>query len=619
MAEETITPSTARQFALIRLAIGAAQGLALYLLYRAGDARVWPGTNPYLFLPLAMVTVFVPLLVSQGLSIMRLKTLLLWALGAAAMLAIFGFYNRYRVWLPDVVESNTKTGILNANGPDGGVLIFSVAALFIAHALVAAGDAEKKWVAPYARYFEAAWKQGVQLALSIGFTGAFWLVLLLGAQLFKLIGLTFLQELIEHVWFSIPATTLAFAMAVHISDVRGNIVEGIRAIALALLSWLLPLLAVLAAGFLIALIFTGLKPLWATRNAASILLLAAAALVILVNAAFQDGDPARPVPKPMRLAGYVAGLILLPFVGIAAYAIYLRVAQYGWTGDRISAAAVTVVAFCYAGGYLAADIFALRKRDWRLMVERTNIASAMLAVAVIFALFSPIADPQRIAVGSQVAMLRSKAIAADKFDFAWLRFGGGRYGHDALVQLALSQDAAIAKKAETILRDKIDNYRNPYTGEAVPALRNQPTPDEIAEQIKVYPANYKLPADLLTQIKADGGISGIVPSCLTLKSVTCEMFPAELTGDTSDELIFVEGGNANLDDWSAQVLTRNSAHRWTVLGTLAGMHCRAALQALRSGQYHPVGPLAPPMSIDAGDTRLDVLPAARPSDACPAK
>ncbi len=101
------TDPVARQRALIRLAIGAAQGLALYLLYSAGDARVWPATNPYLFLPLGMVLVFVPLLVSQGLSVMRLKTLLIWAASAAAMLAIFGAYNRYRAWLPDVFDGGT--------------------------------------------------------------------------------------------------------------------------------------------------------------------------------------------------------------------------------------------------------------------------------------------------------------------------------------------------------------------------------------------------------------------------------------------------------------------------------------------------------------------------------
>lgn len=613
--EPNIEPASHRP-AIIRLAIGAVQGLALYLLYHAGDTRVWPATNPYLFLPMGMVLVFVPLLISQGLSVMRLKTLLIWAASAAVMLAIFGVYNRYRVWLPDIVESNAKTGILNANAPNGGVLIFAAAALFIAHALVAAGDAERKWIAPYARYFEAAWKQGVQLALSVGFTGAFWLVLFLGASLFKLIGLTFLQELIEEVWFAIPATTLAFAMAVHIADVRGNIVEGIRSIALALLSWLLPLMALLAAGFLIALIFTGLDPLWKTRNAASILLLTSAALVILTNAAFQDGDAARAVPKPMKLAGYVVGFILLPFVVIAGYAISLRVAQYGWTGDRITAAAVTVVALCYAGGYLAADIFALRKTDWRLIVERTNIASAVLSVAVIIALFSPIADPQRIAVNSQVARLESGAVTPEKFDFRWLRLTGGRFGHDALSRLAASRNAAIALKAGPVLHAKMDSFAGMF-GPAISILTDQVTPQEIASQLKFYPAGRQLPQTFLTQAWVADGIHPL-PPCLMRVGESCEVFPVELTGDTSDELVFVWKGDLT---WRGSVMGLKDG-QWSVTATLSGSDgpiCYAAVEALRAGQYHPVAPTASPfMSIDAAASRLDVWPITK-TLACPAK
>jgi hypothetical protein len=98
---------------------------------------------------------------------------------------------------------------------------------------------------------------GVQLALSIGFAGAFWLLLFLGAALFKVIGLTFLGDLIQKTWFAFPLTGLAFATAVQLTDVRDGLIRGVRAVALMLLSWLLLVMTVLAAGFLAALPFTG--------------------------------------------------------------------------------------------------------------------------------------------------------------------------------------------------------------------------------------------------------------------------------------------------------------------------------------------------------------------------
>jgi hypothetical protein len=604
MVTERQTYIDTRLLAPTRLLIGAVQGLTLYLLYSAGDARVWPATNPHLFLPLAMIAVFVPLLVSQGLSVMRLKTLLIWAACAVAMLAIFGAYNRYRTWLPDIFERQSSTGISNANQPNEGVLIFSAAALFITQALVTAGDTARSWIAPYARYFETATKQAVQLALSLAFTGAFWLVLFLGAQLFKLIGLTFFQTMIEHAWFAIPATALAMALAVHISDIRASIVEGIRSIALTLLSWLLPLLAVLAAGFLIALLFTGLEPLWKTRNAASILLLTSAALVILSNAAFQDGDAMRAVPLPMRLASMFVGFILLPFTAIAAYAIYLRVAQYGWTGDRISAAAVTLVALTLAIGYFGAAVLAVRKSEWRFLVERTNIGAAFLSVAVIFALFSPIADPTRIAVNSQVAMLESGAKPPTRFDFNWLRWEGGRAGHVALVRLATSQNADIKKRAADALASKT----------RVRGFVPESSPAEILARLTVRPAGYRLPPSLLQQT---WDISTVYapPPCLMYTGSFCEVFPVELTGDNSDELIFIWGPDNN---WSGVVVGQKDGG-WTVLGALEGFRCIDALKALRAGQYHPVAPAPSPlMSLDVAETRLDVRPVRGPQN-CPAK
>ena len=51
---------TLQRIAITRAATGLAQGFALYFLYRATEAKLWPATDPQLFSPLLMVSVFVP-------------------------------------------------------------------------------------------------------------------------------------------------------------------------------------------------------------------------------------------------------------------------------------------------------------------------------------------------------------------------------------------------------------------------------------------------------------------------------------------------------------------------------------------------------------------------------
>src|SRR5258707_5136456 len=259
--------SASRALVTGRLVAGAVQGIALYLLYLAAEQKTWPSSEPYVMAPLLAVFVFVPLLFIQGLGTMRARTLALWAIAAAALLAALAWYDIWRQWDPAKVSGDHGDGEITF-----ALILFCVVGLFIAQALITAADVARKWIADYGAYFDAAWKLGVQVVLPVAFVAVFWGVLWLGAILFNLIKLSFLETLLEKMWFAIPATTLAFALALHATDVRAKLAAGIRTIALTLLAWLLPLMTLIAAGFVASLPFTGLAPLWATRSAASLLL-----------------------------------------------------------------------------------------------------------------------------------------------------------------------------------------------------------------------------------------------------------------------------------------------------------------------------------------------------------
>src|SRR6185503_7526763 len=294
---------------MARAAIGLLQGFALYLLYIAYDERTWPVTDGLVFAPVLLVSLFVPLLALQALGNVRSFTLAAWCGAATLIIAGLGFYDIWHAW-PEVPRAGTENlAVL----PSVQLLIALAIGLFIAQSLIEGGDAERSFIAGYTTYFDVAWKLAVQGALAVAFTGVFWGLLWLGAGLFNLIKLDFMMRLIQHRWFAIPATTLAFSAAIHLTDVRAAIVRGVRTLGLTLLSWLLPLMALIAAGFLASLMFTGVQPLWDTQFATALLLIAFSALTVLVNAAYQDGDSERQPPRALRYPGSVAALSLVPF------------------------------------------------------------------------------------------------------------------------------------------------------------------------------------------------------------------------------------------------------------------------------------------------------------------
>ncbi|WP_339913027.1 DUF4153 domain-containing protein [uncultured Brevundimonas sp.] len=517
----SLTSGDRRGLALIRISIGLAQGLVLYLLWRSvgtgyGDdaIRAWPATVPTLFAPLLLVSAFLPVVLLAGVGRLRLRTLAIWTIVAGVSLALLAWH--------DVARQSLST----LNHPpflSFPMLAFTAAALFIAHHLVVPADQVRRRFAPFPAYFDTAWKAGVQLALSIGFTGAFWLLLILGAALFNIIGLKFLENLLRQEWFAIPVTTVAFSIAVQLTDVRDALIRGVRSVALMLLSWLLLVITVLVAGFLAALPFTGLDGLWDTGSATALVLAAAAALIILINTAYQDGLADNLPPAVLRVAVRVAAVLLSPLMIIAVWGLTLRIGQHGLTPDRIIAAACTVVGFAYAVGYGFAALQPFwRRGDWMRPLEPTNIATAILSVAVILALFSPLADPARLSVADQTARLARGAVTPDKFDYRFLRFESGRAGEAALTRLAASTNADIATRAKAA--QAADRY----------VIQSARGSDVRAEDIRIraIPEGAALPASFIAQYPR---LREILRDCR--EASVCEARMLDLDRDGSEDVL----------------------------------------------------------------------------------
>jgi hypothetical protein len=322
----------------LRVLVALVQAVALYLLTDAAKAPLsWPATQPAAFVPLLLVFCCIAPLVLLGLGQVRLRPLMLWAIAAAVVVTGIGLHDASRGRLPDFNGQELFW-------PSFPLWVALAACLFVAHVLVIDSIIERRLVSSYPRHFDTAWKVAVQCGLAVAFVGVFWGVLALGAGLFKLVDVGYFSRLIEKRGFVIPASTLALAVAIHATDVQPALIRGARSMALALFSWLLPMLAAILLGFLASLPFISLIPLWKTHFATSLLLTAAVLLVLLINSCYQDGAAEQTRSRVKRAAVRGAAFELVPLVGLAAYALWLRIGQYGLTVERIRAAAVIALA-----------------------------------------------------------------------------------------------------------------------------------------------------------------------------------------------------------------------------------------------------------------------------------
>lgn len=597
-AQTVLEATTTRSNGYLRLAVGLLQGGLLYLLYRANSANAWPATEPFLFVPLLMAGVLLPVLLISSLGHIGGRTLVLWMAAAAAVIAVLALHDVWRMEgtrIAATAAAASSASAREARYPSALVTVFSAAFFFIAHSLVMAAVQEGRRLASYATYFETAWKLFIQAAFSALFVGALWAMLNLGAGLFQLVKLGFLRRMLLEAWFNMPVLFFAFACAMHITDVRPAIVRGIRTLLLVLMSWLLPVTVLLLAGFLGSLPFTGLEALWKTGHATSALLGAAAALVVLINAAYQNGEVEGTVARAVRWSARIGALLLLlPLVAIAVYALSLRVGDYGWSSDRLIAAACMVVAACYALGYAYA---ALQRGAWLRTLSMTNVGAAWLVLAVLLALFTPIADPARISVNSQLARLERGAVKADKFDYEYLKFEGARYGRAALerLKMAAGPDAALKRAgAVAALAKEHRSWRLP----------SEPVAVDISANLAVWPQGSRLPEGFpLRSWTERGEDGGPALRCLREAGVHCDAFMLDLTGDGKPEVVLI---GADLSVGSAVAGERDG--KWQQVASLpyslAG--CAPLLARLKAGEARAVA--KPLLDIEVDGQRVSVEP-----------
>ena len=507
----------ANEALIVRLAVGLVFGLAIAWLIKSFDAL--QGKHiPIWAQVLTSTLILGAFILWAGAGAMKRLSLAIWSVVALGLIALIA-WNR----AAHNLDNDYNPFFINLS-----FLIYPF--LFISHELISSADQAGKPIAPYCLYFDEAWKRGVQLALSVLFTALFWAILWLGATLLGFIGFSWFKDLLGNEYFSWPISGLAIAASVNLGDVQPKLMHNFRALVLGVLSWLLPVIAVIGLLFAVSLCFSGLEPLWKTKAATASLLAGCVALVLLVNAAWQQGDENRTAHIILRWSARIACGLLLVFSCLAAWSLWLRIAQYGLTPERVMALVGVIVAVLYGLGYAAAAV--MPRGRWLHLLAPVNIGLAFVMVAICFVVLTPIADPYRLSASSQGQRVNSGKVTPEKFDWRVLRFETGTYGLDELKRLSKNGKTEAIRKAAADASLWSDDNR--WQRDAPQVERVRPDP----KQIQMVQKDAAVPASFLAQAYAPNRDDH--PNCLHPNYTKCYAALIDLNDDGKPELLLLD-------------------------------------------------------------------------------
>lgn len=431
------------------------------------------------------------------------------------------------------------------------------------------------WFNRYESLYDFSWRNAVKLITASIFTGLFWAALLLLAGLFKVLGITLFDDIISSVYFSYPATTVAAGLGLSLYEAKQEALSEFKRAILQVLGWLLPLVGFILIAFIITLPFKGLSALWGTGYATSLILGLLALKVFLLNTAFQDGKQIQYPHWLLKLTNFSA-LIMPVYAVLCIYALYLRVAQYGWTDDRVWAASITFIATLYSVGYAYAAIHSFKTNTiWMQKIKPVNVMTAICLVAVVGLVHSPILNPTRIGVQSQLARLNDGKVSAKGFDFDYLRFSGGKYGDTALRTLLADTGNANAATIKPLIEATLKSdypSAKAYQTEAKKWITNA---KDIEARATIYPIGTTVDSAFFEALFLEHQSEQLYLPCLeqnmqtkTDEKLTCKILAIDLNKDNQAELVLFA-------DRPGRVYEKK-AKNWRYVGNLHAKCCSDA-------------------------------------------
>lgn len=457
------------------------------------DREPWP-LRPLFLAALGGATGFFDWTIVQGQEVTDLPTLWLALLAGLTVVAgMIGFtFERGEGVLSlgfSLAAGVVAAGIVFWNGSpgdwgsgDGWRFASLFLSLAIAAPLFQAARDVRAVRFPYPLAYDHAWVNVVLWCACWAFVGIFFLLLLLLSELFALINLRFLRELLREEWFISTLIGLAFGAALGVFREQDGVVRLLQRVVAAVLAVLAPVLAVGLAVFLLALPFTGLAPLWESWVSTTPLLLACVVgSLILANVVIGKLPDQEFRALPFRIGAMVLAGVMLPLAVLAAVATGLRIDQYGFTPERLWGLTFVVIATAFGIAYWVS--LARGRMDWATFARPANRNLALGLCGIALVLATPLISFNVISTNDQVARLTAGKIAVDKFDWHALAWEFGKPGRDALDRLARSANAGVRQQA--IAAKQRDRYEVP-----------QIVPQNVAASVRLLPQGSTLPDGL---------------------------------------------------------------------------------------------------------------------------
>lgn len=387
----------------------------------------------------------------------------------------------------------------------------------------------------YEGLFIHSWNNGLLALVGLGFMGLFWLILFLFSLLFESVGIDALKTLIDEPMFSIPATTSATALGVFVARDHARIVAALRAILFSLLSVLNPVFLFLALAFLVALSLGGFEKLSSVISASATLLSLITIGVVLSNAVLRDGSETLAANKLLRIGTIALLPALLCFSGFAAYAIYLRISDYGLTPERVWIAVGTGILAVYSIAYVASFI---SRGRWMSVCRRANVFIALAVAAIALVMQTPFADPFVLSARSQYDRLITGATDAKSFDYGFLKFELGAPGRETLTRI--SEDSGAAERdtvvAQLDLLAKTNQQWEWRRQVQESANNNQITILRDPTLVELVPSTLQLPESLFSANLPQ--VNPMLKRCGQTGGPDCIISAIDLSDSPGEELIF---------------------------------------------------------------------------------
>ncbi len=320
--------------------------------------------------------------------------------------------------------------------------------------------------------YSSVFFHGLTLPLVAGgaklFAGLSLLLLYAWAALLEQMDVTVFSELFDEPWFILPF--LGAIGGLSIAMIRGQqaVLGALRFILLLFSRIAMPIMAVFSVTFLLAVAMNGPAAIFDRPYPGAIMIGLAFAGMLIFNGVYQNGEGGPP-PWWLRVSTIVAIAAFPIYAGIAAWAFFMRVDDYGLTPARLVGLAMNGLAFAYSFVLIAGLLTELnwKGKRWMPPVSALNTGMAALWVVVLLGLSSPLISSWAISAKSQERILLSGKVAAKDFDFGYLKFRLGKPGEAALARIEGAagerDDAADIRAGVARARNALSywEYQNP--------------------------------------------------------------------------------------------------------------------------------------------------------------